>query len=1000
MTKPYTFFRLALPLLALVVIPSLLHANSEPNGNPPNGGPASPDSIATALKLGHCGPIIQSVVNCQNHTIELSAWVEYLFSGQVIPYVATWNTGETAHKIIVTPPGAWSWDYSTVGCDHFLEEYVATGPFFNGPLVITGPIYICPNSGNNALNIINPNALVFNDIQWVFEHTNGQNFNIPTSTPTLPIDEPGVYTLSLKDEYSCPFTSSPFEVQDAATSAGFTYSISNHTVTFTNQSTTASLGFSGWEWTFGDGQTSQSANPTITFANAGVYNVCLTAFNPVCSSSICQDINIPNTSPWTVTPTSRNHTIIIPDTLKTDLLGGNLQIGDQIGVFYDSSGTLKCGGYGVWSGLTLVFAAYGNDAAPLPPNGFNTGEVFKIKYWRASTGEIFDASVQYAPVGWLAGLITHTNAFADDGISMMNALTTKASHAIALNNGWNMISSYVVPTNPNMKDVFDPIASSVDLVKDGAGDSYIPLLMINGIGDWNLQEGYQVKANQKDTLVVTGQKAIPEANPMLLKTGWQIIGYLRDSPMNIDTVFKSIKTQINLVKNNDGKIYSPQFGINTIGNMIPGQGYKVKALSNVTLSYRPNFTGNPVAERAENAGETETLHFILDSNLNTGNNAVIILMDSIADNVIDSGDEIGVFTSTGVLCGTAKYHQGENLAITVWGDDPSTPAIFEGLKVDSAYNFIVWDSSDQKACMAITSFQSGINAYAPDAIEVIQDIMLGVPTDTIFTAVACNSYILNNQTFTSSGVYTQTLTNVAGCDSTITLHLTIYPAPTVTSDSQTICFGQTATLTANGAENYLWSTGATTDAITVIPYTTTTYTVTGTTANCSASVAGTVTVNPLPTVDLGVNISLPAGDTAVLDATCACQSYLWSTGETTATIGVHSLGTYAVTVSTTAGCTATDNIVIMTTSTNEASKRYTISVSPNPTDDLLFIICHGSSSSRVQVIDHLGKVILEDKDSVPDGISRTISLKKMPSGSYYVQIVGEGFTKTVSVIKH
>lgn len=43
------------------------------------------------------------------------------------------------------------------------------------------------------------------------------------------------------------------------------------------------------------------------------------------------------------------------------------------------------------------------------------------------------------------------------------------------------------------------------------------------------------------------------------------------------------------------------------------------------------------------------------------------------------------------------------------------------------------------------------------------------------TATACSSYTLNNQTYTNSGTYLQTLTNanVAGCDSIITLNLTI-----------------------------------------------------------------------------------------------------------------------------------------------------------------------------------------------------------------------------------
>ena len=46
---------------------------------------------------------------------------------------------------------------------------------------------------------------------------------------------------------------------------------------------------------------------------------------------------------------------------------------------------------------------------------------------------------------------------------------------------------------------------------------------------------------------------------------------------------------------------------------------------------------------------------------------------------------------------------------------------------------------------------------------------------------ACFSYALNGQTYTSSGVYAQTLVNAAGCDSLITLNLTIGGSNTTTN---------------------------------------------------------------------------------------------------------------------------------------------------------------------------------------------------------------------------
>lgn len=61
------------------------------------------------------------------------------------------------------------------------------------------------------------------------------------------------------------------------------------------------------------------------------------------------------------------------------------------------------------------------------------------------------------------------------------------------------------------------------------------------------------------------------------------------------------------------------------------------------------------------------------------------------------------------------------------------------------------------------------------------------PTTSTLTASACNNYSLNGQMYSTSGTYTQTLTNADGCDSTLTLNLTIYdhPAPVVTVTGNT-----------------------------------------------------------------------------------------------------------------------------------------------------------------------------------------------------------------------
>jgi hypothetical protein len=84
-------------------------------------------------------------------------------------------------------------------------------------------------------------------------------------------------------------------------------------------------------------------------------------------------------------------------------------------------------------------------------------------------------------------------------------------------------------------------------------------------------------------------------------------------------------------------------------------------------------------------------------------------------------------------------------------------------------------------------------------INVVESGGCTTTTSTLGVQECAASYTLNNQTYTATGTYTQTITNVAGCDSIITLNLVLNPAivASVTLDNNT--------LTASPAgQQYIW----------------------------------------------------------------------------------------------------------------------------------------------------------------------------------------------------
>ncbi|GAA5100586.1 hypothetical protein GCM10023210_39270 [Chryseobacterium ginsengisoli] len=134
----------------------------------------------------------------------------------------------------------------------------------------------------------------------------------------------------------------------------------------------------------------------------------------------------------------------------------------------------------------------------------------------------------------------------------------------------------------------------------------------------------------------------------------------------------------------------------------------------------------------------------------------------------------------------------------------------------------------------------------------------------------------------------------------------------ITASSTKLCSGGNITLTSSNATGNTWSTGATTQSITVT--TPGTYTLTSTNGICTspqASVTITQDVDPNPQITGNLVLCESPSTTLTATSTGTGNTYLWSTGATTAAINVTTPGTYTVTVKTPANCQYTKSVTVV-----------------------------------------------------------------------------------------
>ncbi len=220
------------------------------------------------------------------------------------------------------------------------------------------------------------------------------------------------------------------------------------------------------------------------------------------------------------------------------------------------------------------------------------------------------------------------------------------------------------------------------------------------------------------------------------------------------------------------------------------------------------------------------------------------------------------------------------------------------------------------------------NVLGCDSIVTTNLTVNPIPTGTD-TQIACNSFTwIDGVTYTTNNnTATHTLIGGAanGCDSIVTLDLTIETSPAVDATSNApICEGKTLNLMAtpiNGA-TYQW-TGPNGFTSQIQNPTITsasgvnsgTYTVVSSVGNnCESTDQITIMVNPLPSIIASVvndNCGFNAGQINI-DASSPNTplSYFWSNGSSDAIITGLSEGTYEVTVTDATSCSITESFQI------------------------------------------------------------------------------------------
>jgi hypothetical protein len=285
---------------------------------------------------------------------------------------------------------------------------------------------------------------------------------------------------------------------------------------------------------------------------------------------------------------------------------------------------------------------------------------------------------------------------------------------------------------------------------------------------------------------------------------------------------------------------------------------------------------------------------------------------------------VGSSLSISVSASPSSICVGESTILTAtgatsytWSNGQTGASIVVSPSANTTYTVTGTNAS---GCSATASASVTVKAKPVVSVNASSSIICA-GTSTTLTASGAGSYVWStgqagaiisvNPSVTTTYSVTGT-TNGCSTTASVTIFVSGSISLNVSASSSSICEGESTTLTAIGADLFTWSTGQTGANIVVSPSVTTTYTVTGSLiSGCSATASVTVVVKAKPIVSLNASSTTVCSGTSSTLTANGASTYVWSTGQTGASILVNPTATtvYSVT-GTTNGCSTTASITI------------------------------------------------------------------------------------------
>jgi len=438
--------------------------------------------------------------------------------------------------------------------------------------------------------------------------------------------------------------------------------------------------------TYQPGDNDNSSGQVVLILTAQAIAPCEIAVNDEMLLTIIPESGCTLPAAWTFYPNPNSLTIGISLAVNPNIFGEPLANGDWIGAFYeDDWGDLKCGGAIQWDGtVNIGMIIFGDDMITSEKDGFAVGEEIKWKLFSCENQTEFDAIATY---------MSGNGTFTPGGFAQLSSLQAVLNQLIALAEGWNGVSLFIDPIDPQVENIFGDQDDFI--IMQNLTSMYWPDYSINMIGDWDLMSGYAIKVLANTEIDLPGTPS--SLNTITLSLGWHYLPVL--SPCSANTQDLLDPEKVIFARDLVGfGVYWPSAGIYALEHFEPGKSYSIKVSEEFTISF-PDCGLKEVSIVSKTINKSTSVW----GSYTISPVSHAIRLEESARKTFSETDQIGVFAQDGQCYGAASINELNHNVLLIHGDDPTTIEK-DGFIENEIIIFKIWNSINETVVIVEVEF--------------------------------------------------------------------------------------------------------------------------------------------------------------------------------------------------------------------------------------------------------------------------------------------------------